>query len=193
MSIIWWEKTVEYYFVKKYVELDYFVAPLDGYKEHAGDTILGNEDRWMLIEFKRDNSCIKNERLKYANFEKARDALLKYSGHHIIIYGKASGSDIDLVCQGYFSKKPVDINQVLTIGTDIDSFFTYVRNLVTFKSDAVGSSDGFGLVAGISSDGKVTKCMRLSEFGHAIKLEKHLQQKLDASPEPSRPSPSMDR
>ncbi len=32
----WWEKTVEYYFVRKYL-IDSAIAPLDGDEELAGD------------------------------------------------------------------------------------------------------------------------------------------------------------
>lgn len=194
MSIIWWEKTVEYYFVKKYVELDSFVAPLDGDKERAGDTILGKEDRWILIEFKKNESCINDECRKFSDFKQAKHSLINTSNHHLIIYGQSAGKDIELVCQGYFSEKPIHIDDALSRGTDIDSFFNYVREFVSFKNNSGGeSSSGFGFVAGISKDGKVTKCMRLDEFGHTFKLEKRLQQKLEISRNPSRSGPSMDR
>ena len=193
MSIIWWEKTVEYYFVKKYVQLESFIAPLDGYKERAGDTILGKEDRWILIEFKRKESCIKDECRKFPSFNQAKHSLMNASDHHLIIYGEESGKDIKLACQGYFTEEPILIDDALSRGTDIDSFFDYVRGFVSFKNNSEESSSGYGLVAGISKDGNVTKCMRLDEFGHTFKLEKHLQQKLELSRQQSSSRPSFSR
>ncbi|WP_037992653.1 hypothetical protein [Teredinibacter turnerae] len=194
MSIIWWEKTVEYYFVKKYVELDAFIAPLDGHQERAGDTILGNEENWILIEFKKDETCLTDECRKFTNYEEAKGILIDESSHHLVIYGESSGRDIDLVCQEYFSEEQLHIEDALSQGTDIDSFFEYVRKFVTFKKNSNKSSGGFGLVAGIRSDGTVTKCMKLSEFGQAMQLEQKLQAKLKPSPVRNRdPGPSWDR
>ncbi len=72
MDKIWWGKTVEYYFVKKYVELDMLIAPLDGNEEKAADAILSNVDSWALIEFKRSDSELSNEYKKFNDYESAK-------------------------------------------------------------------------------------------------------------------------
>ena len=47
----WWEKTVEYLFVRQAKFLK--IAPLDGNHEKAGDAILRNKNgKYYLVEFK---------------------------------------------------------------------------------------------------------------------------------------------
>lgn len=105
MSILWWEKTVEYYFVQKYVDIDMFIAPLDGEHEKAGDAIFSNESSWVLIEFKRDEKAINDEMGKFKNYFSAKSALEKIAGHHLIIYGNAENDIFHLKCRSYFSEK----------------------------------------------------------------------------------------
>ena len=54
----WWGKTVEYKFIKEYIDLDSFIAPLDGNEEKAGDAIFGENENFILIEFKKDKDSI---------------------------------------------------------------------------------------------------------------------------------------
>ena len=54
MTMKWWEKTVEYYFILKCLGDSISIAPLDGHEERGGDAILSSKHRWILIEFKKD-------------------------------------------------------------------------------------------------------------------------------------------
>ncbi len=63
--------------------------------------------------------------------------------------------------------------RVLCSGVDQGKFITYLNKFVAYKKQSKSGSGGYGFVAGVSSDGKVTKCMTLSEFAEALNLEKN--------------------
>jgi hypothetical protein len=108
-----WEKTVEWSYVRKHLRCEDFAAPLDGDEEKAGDVAIGFENlSWCLIEFKRDRGALKSEREKYPyfignvrgvteeKFEEWRSAcetlLFKYAtdvpleeAPHFLVYGEA--------------------------------------------------------------------------------------------------------
>lgn len=69
-KIHYWEKTVEWLFIQKYLPGKVFAAPLASTAELAGDAILRfqNVDSWCLIEFKKDKKCFSDERTKYPAF-----------------------------------------------------------------------------------------------------------------------------
>ncbi|WP_285422953.1 hypothetical protein [Pseudomonas sp. efr-133-TYG-103a] len=190
MDILWWEKTVEYFFVQKYVDLNMFIAPLDGDHEKAGDAIFANVNKWVLIEFKRDKSTIADEVGKFTNYESAKSALESIGSHHLIIYGVAENNNFLLRCRQYFSGKDVAIEQALVSGATKDSFINYLRKFVEFKKTSKSGAGGYSFVAGISRDGTVTKCMKVSEFAEALQLEKALQQKLQQKQGQSYSGPS---
>ncbi|WP_057413775.1 hypothetical protein, partial [Pseudomonas syringae group genomosp. 3] len=191
MDILWWEKTVEYFFVQKYVDLNMFIAPLDGDHEKAGDAIFSNVNTWVLIEFKRDKSTVADEIGKFTNYESAKSALESIGNHHLIIYGVAENDDFLLRCRQYFSGKDLAIEEALVSGTTKDIFINYLRRFVEFKKTSKSGAGGYSFVAGVSRDGTVTKCMKVSEFAEALKLEKALQQKLQQKQEQSYSGPSV--
>ena len=191
MNILWWEKTVEYFFVQKYVNLNMFIAPLDGDHEKAGDAIFSNVNTWVLIEFKRDKNTILDEFKKFTNYESAKNALEPIGSHHLIIYGDVENDNFLLKCKQYFSGKDIPIEHALVSGTKKDSFINYLIRLVEFKKTSKGGASGYSFVAGVSSDGSVTKCMKVSEFAEALQLEQTLQQKLQQKQEQSYSGPSM--
>ena len=77
---VWWEKTVEYQFVINNHREFQFVAPLDGnHEKQTSDTILGQDNKFILIEFKRDGNSQTaefNKFKKVAN-EKSNTEILK--------------------------------------------------------------------------------------------------------------------
>ncbi|WP_157725045.1 hypothetical protein [Vogesella sp. LIG4] len=185
MDILWWEKTVEYFFVQKYVDIKTFVAPLDGNHENVGDAIFSNESMWILIEFKRDKKSISDELGKFINFAEAKEALESEGAHHLIIYGESESADFYLKCQQYFSGLPILLEDALKSGIEKDLFVKYLQKLIEYKKQSQGGSGGYGFVAGVSNDGTVTRCMKLSEFAEALHLEKILKQKLQQRPQQS--------
>lgn len=74
---IWWEKTVEYAFVRSAHFLS--VSPLDGNHEQAGDAILSNkENKFYLIEFKKEDSNQEDEIDKYLRNRKISGMVIYY-------------------------------------------------------------------------------------------------------------------
>lgn len=70
-GIRFWEKTVEWLYVRRYFPLKGFAAPLGKSAEEAGDVLLRFEDAdaWCLIEFKKDQKAFVSEQVKYPAFE----------------------------------------------------------------------------------------------------------------------------
>lgn len=179
MSVIWWEKTVEYKFVQTVATSNNsFLAPLDGTQEKAGDAILAFKGKWILIEFKRDETTIQSEESKFNDYQLAKTALSNSDRHHHIIYGHLEGSDkssMKLAAKTYFSKKALTLEKLLTTGIDIAEFITYLEKFTAFKKTSRSGTVGvpmeeFSIVTGVTSDGNVSQCLKLSEFQHALEL-----------------------
>ena len=174
MTIKWWEKTVEYLFVKKYVEEGQLVMPLDGDEEAQGDTVIAGCDRWILIEFKKEKSSIPSEKKKFIDFKSAKDLLKGSDKHHHIVYGSpikvGEKVELHLKAQTYFSmNESPDIETMLTTGIGFDEFHDYVKEFVSFKKRKEESSgevvlDTNSNVIGVSAGGVITKCMTMKEY-----------------------------
>lgn len=63
----------------------------------------------------------------------------------------------------------------MALGAEKDDFINYLAKFVKYKKTSKSGSGSYSLVAGVSSDGKVTQCMMLSEFAEAFHLEKTLE------------------
>ena len=112
----WWEKTVEYKFIKEYIDLDSFIAPLDGNEEKAGDAIFGENENFILIEFKKDKDSIQDEQKKFLDFTSAKNTLSKKDEHHILIYGEINNQDLILKAKTYFSGNDIVLNKKFSNG-----------------------------------------------------------------------------
>ena len=66
-KLFFWEKTVEWIFVRKYYEPRMFAAPLDDAAEGAGDVLINfsGVKKWAVIEFKSNETKISVERGKF--------------------------------------------------------------------------------------------------------------------------------
>ncbi|BDB72252.1 hypothetical protein Cthiooxydans_46640 [Comamonas thiooxydans] len=128
-NYVWWEKTVEYAFLK-FVLLNGacdWAAPLAGNAETAlSDALAKIEGKFVLIEFKRDKYSLYSESYKYYDETKSRenkeDPIIKQGYQkedfqlakehieknfekplHYFIYGKLNGKNIDLLCTDYWN------------------------------------------------------------------------------------------
>jgi len=190
----WWEKTVEYKFIKEYIDLNSFIAPLDGNEEKAGDAIFGENDKFILIEFKKDEKSIKNEQKKFFDFNSAKQKLEDKDSHHILVYGKIINKDLILSARTYFSGKNITLNKKFTNGKSLKEFKDYLDSFLNLKkgSKTEGGAGRYGLVAGITQEGSITKCLTLEEFNSEMDL--NLNIKIQNNIEPPTPSfrgPSM--
>ena len=181
MEYFWWEKTVEYAFVQNHVEIEMAVAPLGGVQEKGGDAILKNNDRWVLIEFKKDHDCISSEMDKFASgkYNEAKVALEERSQHHFLVYGVLNEGKLDLTGQLYFGTSEINIEELLNKGTDEETFLSYYHDFIGYKKSKEGSSGG-GLtcVVGINSTGKASKVMSAHEYEDTLILKNKLNKEL---------------
>lgn len=175
-KFIWWEKTVEYSFVLRAAKLKghRFFNPLAGIQERAGDAIFGDDDKLVLIEFKRSVDDLNSEERKFlvGKYEEAKKCLADWDSHHFLIYGEAVDLDrIGIVprAQRYFSRKPIgDCFSIFEHGVGSDFFKKYLQIFLNCKKPDDRSS-GSGAVAmtnviGISQDGSKCAILPLSEY-----------------------------
>ncbi len=176
MTCKWWEKTVEYRFVLTAAEHGrMFAAPLDGEEEKAGDAIFSLAKKWLLIEFKRDASCLRTERAKFDDYETACTAMMARDAHHFLVYGspaeRGSNQAFGLTYDTFFSKQSrADFAEVMASGTDPVSFARYINDLVAFKRSGKGGKGSVIdalrhlMIAGVTSDNHLVACVSAEEF-----------------------------
>lgn len=203
MSITWWEKTVEYKFVLLVASAEkLFLAPLDGRHERAGDAIFSSNNRWVLIEFKKDSAAINSEIKKFKWYPDAKAALSSCDLHHHIVFGytdSSSPEELKLRFRTYFSAEQCgSLEELLNSGQQFAEFKNYVEQYIQFKKDSMsgkGSTGGsgtemtiedFALVAGVNADNKVFQCLSLSEFQRQFGLELQQEPRLPRGPRLSR-------
>jgi hypothetical protein len=164
---IWWEKTVEYFYISKYLHSFAMVVPLDGNHEKLSDAALSNGFQWIIIEFKKDLDWLRPEKEKFdkhgsGRYEDAKKTLLAEYGedkglnHHFLVYGEVSEEgDLSLKCEKYFStpqKNVFDPSELFAKGLTFDRFKKYVEKLVWYKSRDNGDSGGNGNVTPPDTD-----------------------------------------
>lgn len=168
-----------------------FLAPLDGIHERAGDLIFSPNNRWVLIEFKKDADSITSEKTKFTNYSNAHAELFKRDAHHYIIFGQennASPQLLQLCFQNYFSGKNLDLAKLLSSGIQLDEFKNYVEQYIQFKKTPKGGEgrggiemDSFFLVAGVNVHNKIVGCLSLSEFQNQLGMGLFEEKDLDDS------------
>lgn len=142
MGLIWWEKTVEYYFVQKYCKEA--IAPLDGKEESSwGDALLQSNGLFLLIEFKRNENTLKSEEGKFGDYNKAKKELskLKGSNSHYLIYGEVE-TEFQLKAKKYFGGNDIEINDALNNGVSHADFKEYLDELAERRNKKTGQNDG---------------------------------------------------
>lgn len=194
---VWWEKTVEYYFVKKCLDNDELIAPLDGKHEQAGDAILAAKLKWVLIEFKKDVDCLESEEKKFRDYQLAFKELSSHDKHHCLIYGvfgttkESPNTEVfDIKFCTYFSRSGLtDYQDLLGNGTDIDTFACYLEALTKHKKQPSGDGSSGGMnmadyaqVLGINARKKVVTCLSQAEFAKAWNMTLQKKKKLTYTP-----------
>lgn len=183
MSIKWWEKTVEYFYIMNLIKKDFlFISPLDGNEEKAGDTILSNDNQWILIEFKRDSTSISNEQKKFESFHDAKLALQEKDGHHFIVYGIIIDGQFTIKAQTYFSEKGMRCDRLHNQGIDYNSFEKYIKQLLKYKKYFGNNSSGgrnniiekevvdkFAVIAGIKNN-KIVECISVQDYIRSLQV-----------------------
>ncbi|RXJ83429.1 hypothetical protein [Arcobacter cloacae] len=180
----WWEKTVEYKFIKEYVDINSFIAPLDGNEEKAGDAIFGENENFILIEFKKDKDSIKAEEKKFFDFTLASKTLSKNDEHHILVYGEINNQNLILNAKTYFSEKIIELSKEFSNGKTLKDFKEYLDAFLKYKkgSKVEGGAGSYGLVAGLTQEGSITKCLTLEEFSTEMSLNLNIEKENNIEP-----------
>lgn len=199
MNDTWWEKTVEYAFVVAAFTAQKcdFAAPLAGKHERlAGDATFVKASKFVLIEFKRNESEIPTEKSLFHDYEDAKSKLEAFNHHHIVFgdYSTEEPSRLELVAQTYFQAKRQNSALVcLNFGVTKDEFYKYLELLAELKKEANRGSGGhvspeaLSTVVGVSDDGKMVQAAPLYEYApnlFPIPVYRH-------DPTPQFPSPGM--
>jgi hypothetical protein len=177
MALQWWEKTVEYYFIRNIIKDDTLAMPLDGKLESkAGDTIFSEEDTFFLVEFKKDKTSLASEKNKFKdnNMDNAKNALYLKDTHHFLVYGTDEQKAFDLKAKTYFSDQFFPPESLLEKGISENEFKSYIDELSSYKkieNDSEDASSGsFGLVACVGKNKKVFACMNIEEARITLRL-----------------------
>jgi len=170
-TITWWEKSVEYLYILRSIDPNTMIAPLDGNHERAGDTILKNpQNRWVLIEFKKDKQSISDEKAKYDNYAEAKAILGNKDGHHFLVYGFECNKTLELKAKRYFSESDVNPECILESGTSLNSFIDYINTLLDYKKQSDSSSPFGGVaVTAVTNEGII--CTSFEEFQFSMNIE----------------------
>jgi hypothetical protein len=173
MKAIWWEKTVEYQFILETHRRHSgsLISPFDGNHEQAGDAALASPDnRWLLIEFKRDQSTLNSEKTKFYDYEKAHRDLSDHDHHHHLVYAELmENSQLELRFSTYFSRTASSsVDEVVLSGIPYEEFDSYVKQLVALKRGPPSGGGGMApvhdCVIGVNAFGDVISTMTLAEF-----------------------------
>lgn len=150
----WFEKTVEYRFVRDFDSL--MACPLDGKLELTGDTIFGKGEEFFLVEFKR-NSDARAECDKYKSWKTAHDNLSAdpMSKCHFVVYGMQEAEQFSLGYANYCDFLRQDTSKFSNIINDrvfkenvvlVDAFKNYLEKVIIEKlRDKDSNSEGVAL------------------------------------------------
>jgi len=183
MSLIWWEKTVEYAFILRARKQLDFAAPIAGRHEAGGDGIFASDSKLLLIEFKRDRSALSSERTKFADFDSASASMRNQDAHHFIVYGREvprqsdTATRLGLVAHTYFSERRAEsVEQMFASGTSINDFNSYLNALLKLKiADGRGSGSigptSYASVFGVSATQEAIVVSMEEYLVHELKYE----------------------
>ena len=166
----WWEKTVEYSFVRTIMNDNSIACPLAGKAEKwAGDLVESIENKFRLIEFKKDAGSIKDEDKKYGDgrtnyLVKFTDEIKNSNGaqSHWLVFGEFN-TKLELKYRNYFANDGAEslsgTNDLCT--SNLSDFKMYIDCLMELRGNSEGSFSG--LVMADIGDGQST-VIELSEF-----------------------------
>lgn len=194
-QIKYWEKTVEWLFVKLYIMPKMAAAPLGGNEEAAGDVMLSflPDDKWLLLEFKGNESGFSSETKKYPIFENEKwkdldanpdfkqrlsDAFhnlankVKSDRHapHFFVYSEPSSVKPQLVKKGGASAVQPDVGTKKEIGTTKgEGLFASLLSFLGFGPNTKEEPNEPSMVKG-SVNSKVSRKNKGISAAHTTRL-----------------------
>ncbi|MDO4227116.1 hypothetical protein [Neisseria sp.] len=192
----WYEKTVEYAFVRKFLNLD--AMPLSGTAEKIGDTMFYEGNHFYIIEFKRGKdikSEITSEQNKYLNYEKSMKTLCEHNREkpHYVVFGKINDQQewglfaahyVCFVCRKYKHHWPLtSLSTDLKPITSKEQLKEYLQLLINEKESSSGSSSSvdYGNTLIVDKDGNACSLSDregLAELNLVFPINKPPQQNL---------------
>lgn len=208
-SLHWWEKTVEYAFVRQLLPKAALAIPLDGNPETAlGDFLMSESATFRLIEFKARQDSIQSEKRKFPELRKdeykglsfhlslleGHDALVEHAGAaaHWVVFGEQVGERFFLKAQKYCAEGAILLDHGEFSGPTVsrEVMVDYMLELAAARQreDAVSGSGGMVYCA-IADDSVVS--LPAEEFLAIVCPELQLSQEATdsklADPGPTRP------
>ena len=185
----WFEKTVEYAFVRRFA--DFLACPLDGSLETMGDTIFSTGHTFFLMEFKVDASSasVASERNKYADAEASIEVLRGYSSSrcHWAVFGGLKDQRFYLAMKNYVDfLANIDVSMYANArllkmsGAGKENFCVYLETVIEEKLKGKKEGGG-GIVESLShmlvvnDQGEVASAFD-SALGLNLKMKKQLLQ-----------------
>jgi hypothetical protein len=168
----WWEKTVEYAFVRRYVSEDALLAGLDGPLEVGfGDAVFEEFNRLILLEFKKDAEAVtaEPEKLSVSVARALGNSVLRCDRHHILVYGGEVGGRFRLFAKTYFTGFEFENTEAVFDGAVAKEHFKkYLVELNRIRKsggDPLGGGGGARstAVAAVDREGNVVGAMSLNE------------------------------
>ena len=181
--MIWWEKTVEYAFVRSCLLDGNMITPFDGNHEVMGDAMMSHRNKLILIEFKRDLSLWRTEQIKFRDYKEAKAELEGDDSHHFIVAGSQQGEGAILVAQNYFSSRPSSLKNMLEAAVDEETMSRYILRLIKHKLNGEASGKKSILVSsnaclyGVNERGVITTTLTLDSSWLDIAI-KHVRGKM---------------
>lgn len=185
----WWEKTVEYAFVRKHMSELASAVPLDGNPEQWwGDLITEEGGEFNLIEFKRDFDAIDDEVDKYSSLKPSADigrnharlvrqqrpSLLVMEGAlaHILVLGVEDEETLTMKLKlGWYwdaDRRLVDIPPRENLPKSKGKYFAeYAEALRKIRQSESQSTSTGGLVCA-TKNGKLTAAIDLGSFQEIV-------------------------
>lgn len=191
----WFEKTVEYAFVRRFS--DFLACPLDGRLEAMGDVLFGLDDNFFLVEFKVDDSpsSVSSERKKYSDANASIQALQAnpFSSCHWTVFGTVENNRFSLAMRNYpdfLSPHPGNMklhmskSQLIASAINYENFCHYLE--IVIKEKLKGRKGGGGGIAAAVSNmlvvndkgatASVVEAVSALELERKLQLQQHLQQ-----------------
>lgn len=184
----WWEKTVEYAFVR-HVMGDSVACPMAGKPEKwLGDLVEKIEDKFRLIEFKRITDASSEDK-KYGGrnyIDACSDLPNKNQAAHWLVFGAMDGGELTLQYRRYLDGS--DKNQLLTNSENMSTmnfadFIVYIDALMRLRGQEEGGASGGLVMVGV--EGSKMTVLDLSELSRfRLQLEKRLAPESSSAPAP---------
>lgn len=169
-QIAWWEKSVEYAFVRA-CRREWVAVPLGVGPAGTGDALFGEDAGWLLIDFKKDRDAIGAEATTYKDFDNAARQLKDRDGHHVIVYGIEAKGPIEIQATTYFSQRPVDVDKLHLRGSAFPDFKCYLDRLLALKKKATGPErcQAVGAIVGLAKKDLRAVAMTLEDFNRGFR------------------------